>query len=83
MFLLSGGHCLLAIARDIDDFLLLGNSKDRAPGEILDKVGKTCPVYTSLIAYSDRIPGICRRQRPRSAYISVQSGLEVIKLFFS
>lgn len=38
VLLASGGHCLLAIARDIDDFLLLGSSQDIAPGEAYDKV---------------------------------------------
>lgn len=40
VFLLSGGHCLLAVARDIDDFLLLGSTMDRAPGEAFDKVAR-------------------------------------------
>ena len=44
VFLLSGGHCLLAVARDIDDFLLLGTTMDRAPGEAFDKVCKDCSV---------------------------------------
>lgn len=38
VLLISGGHGLLALARDIDDFLLLGQSTDEAPGDILDKV---------------------------------------------
>ncbi|XP_052798878.1 tRNA N6-adenosine threonylcarbamoyltransferase, mitochondrial-like [Mya arenaria] len=40
VLLVSGGHCLLAVARDIDDFLLLGSSIDNAPGEIFDKVAR-------------------------------------------
>ena len=40
VFLVSGGHCLLAVARDIDDFLLLGKALDKAPGEAFDKVCK-------------------------------------------
>lgn len=38
VFLASGGHCLLAVARDVDDFLLLGTTVDTSPGEVFDKV---------------------------------------------
>lgn len=38
VLLVSGGHSLLALAKGIDDFLLLGQSLDEAPGETLDKV---------------------------------------------
>ena len=38
VLLASGGHCLLAVAKDIDDFELLGSSLDTAPGEAYDKV---------------------------------------------
>lgn len=38
VLLISGGHCLVAIARKVDDFLLLGESIDDAPGEAYDKV---------------------------------------------
>lgn len=38
VLLISGGHCLLAVARDVDDFLLLGQSLNDAPGEAFDKV---------------------------------------------
>ncbi|KAJ8367640.1 hypothetical protein AAFF_G00314270 [Aldrovandia affinis] len=40
VLLVSGGHCLLAVARDIDDFLLLGQTLDEAPGDTLDKVAR-------------------------------------------
>ena len=36
--LVSGGHCLLAVARDIDDFLVIGKGLDDAPGDAFDKV---------------------------------------------
>lgn len=39
-FLISGGHCLLAWVRDVDEFILLGESKDDAPGEAFDKVAR-------------------------------------------
>jgi len=38
VLLVSGGHSLLAVARGIDDFLLLGHTLDEAPGDTLDKV---------------------------------------------
>ena len=38
VLLLSGGHCILAVAQGISDFLLLGQTLDTAPGDVLDKV---------------------------------------------
>ncbi|CAK1553639.1 unnamed protein product [Leptosia nina] len=38
--LISGGHCLLAIVQDINQFKLLGESLDSAPGEVFDKVSR-------------------------------------------
>lgn len=38
--LISGGHCLLAVVRDVNHFQLLGESIDCAPGEIFDKVAR-------------------------------------------
>lgn len=38
VLLVSGGHCLLAVARGINDFLRLGQTLDEAPGDIFDKV---------------------------------------------
>ncbi|XP_077175573.1 tRNA N6-adenosine threonylcarbamoyltransferase, mitochondrial isoform X2 [Paroedura picta] len=40
VLLLSGGHCILAVARGISDFLLLGQTVDIAPGDMLDKVAR-------------------------------------------
>ncbi|XP_008293291.1 tRNA N6-adenosine threonylcarbamoyltransferase, mitochondrial [Stegastes partitus] len=40
VLLVSGGHSLLAVARGVDDFLLLGYTLDEAPGETLDKVAR-------------------------------------------
>ncbi|XP_074728791.1 tRNA N6-adenosine threonylcarbamoyltransferase, mitochondrial isoform X3 [Strix uralensis] len=37
VLLLSGGHCILAVAQGVSDFLLLGQSIDIAPGDMLDK----------------------------------------------
>uniref|UniRef100_A0A670XM00 N(6)-L-threonylcarbamoyladenine synthase n=1 Tax=Pseudonaja textilis TaxID=8673 RepID=A0A670XM00_PSETE len=38
VLLLSGGHCILAVAQGVSDFLLLGQTKDIAPGDMLDKL---------------------------------------------
>ncbi|XP_050342262.1 tRNA N6-adenosine threonylcarbamoyltransferase, mitochondrial-like [Nymphalis io] len=38
--LISGGHCLLAVAQDVNKFLLLGESMDCAPGEVFDKIAR-------------------------------------------
>ncbi|KAI5613422.1 putative tRNA N6-adenosine threonylcarbamoyltransferase, mitochondrial [Silurus asotus] len=40
VLLVSGGHSLLALARGVDDFLLLGRTLDEAPGDTLDKVAR-------------------------------------------
>lgn len=40
VLLISGGHCLLVIANDFNDFFLLGESLDNAPGEVMDKLAR-------------------------------------------
>ncbi|XP_053554581.1 tRNA N6-adenosine threonylcarbamoyltransferase, mitochondrial [Bombina bombina] len=40
VLLISGGHCILALANGVSDFLLLGQSQDEAPGDTLDKVAR-------------------------------------------
>ncbi|XP_010281068.1 PREDICTED: probable tRNA N6-adenosine threonylcarbamoyltransferase, mitochondrial [Phaethon lepturus] len=40
VLLLSGGHCILAVAQGVSDFLLLGQTIDIAPGDMLDKVAR-------------------------------------------
>ncbi|CAG08292.1 unnamed protein product, partial [Tetraodon nigroviridis] len=40
VLLVSGGHALLAVARGVDDFLLLGHTLDEAPGDTLDKIAR-------------------------------------------
>ncbi|KAK2185861.1 hypothetical protein NP493_220g00032 [Ridgeia piscesae] len=40
VLLLSGGHCLLALARDVDDFVLIGKNIDDAPGDAFDKTAR-------------------------------------------
>ncbi|GBP63178.1 Probable tRNA N6-adenosine threonylcarbamoyltransferase, mitochondrial [Eumeta japonica] len=38
--LISGGHCQLVIVKDIDDFMLIGETIDDAPGEAYDKTAR-------------------------------------------
>ncbi|XP_047020010.1 probable tRNA N6-adenosine threonylcarbamoyltransferase, mitochondrial [Helicoverpa zea] len=40
VLLISGGHCLLSLAKDVNDFELLGKGLDNAPGEVFDKVAR-------------------------------------------
>lgn len=53
--LISGGHCLLTLVRGVDDFLLLGNTLDNAPGEVLDKVARRMKLR-NISEYSE-LPG--------------------------
>ena len=50
VLLASGGHCLLAVARDVSDFLLLGKGLDDAPGDAFDKVGRRCTLFVCMLA---------------------------------
>jgi N6-L-threonylcarbamoyladenine synthase len=40
LMLISGGHCLLAIANDVDNYQILGQTRDDSVGECLDKVAR-------------------------------------------
>ncbi|CAH2230519.1 probable tRNA N6-adenosine threonylcarbamoyltransferase, mitochondrial [Pararge aegeria] len=51
--LISGGNSMLALVKNVDDFLLLGDTLDNAPGEILDKAARrmklrNIPAYSKL-----------------------------------
>lgn len=53
VLLISGGHCLLAVAHSVDKFSLLGESIDDAPGEAFDKMARrmklrNLPEYSQL-----------------------------------
>ncbi|GJQ70306.1 hypothetical protein Trydic_g22744 [Trypoxylus dichotomus] len=53
VLLISGGHCLLAIAQNVNKFLLLGNTFDDSPGEAFDKAArrmklKNIPEFSQL-----------------------------------
>ena len=50
VLLASGGHCLLAVAKDIDDFVILGSTVDVSPGDAIDKVGRFLSIY-SMVAF--------------------------------
>lgn len=41
VLLVSGGNCILAVARGVGDFKVLGVTWDDAPGEAFDKVINT------------------------------------------
>ena len=45
-FLISGGHCILAFAREIQEFLILGHSLDSSPGELLDKIARRLKLHS-------------------------------------
>ncbi|XP_008559994.1 tRNA N6-adenosine threonylcarbamoyltransferase, mitochondrial [Microplitis demolitor] len=40
VLLISGGHCLLALVKNISEFYILGKSIDDAPGEAFDKTAR-------------------------------------------
>ncbi|XP_071811836.1 tRNA N6-adenosine threonylcarbamoyltransferase, mitochondrial-like [Apostichopus japonicus] len=40
VLLVSGGHCILALARNVGDFVILGETLDGAPGEAFDKIAR-------------------------------------------
>ncbi|CAG0895029.1 unnamed protein product [Cyprideis torosa] len=53
VLLVSGGHAILAFAKDINQFILLGQAMDDAPGDILDKLArrlklKNIPKYSKV-----------------------------------
>lgn len=40
VLLISGGHCQIAVAKSVSEFLLLGSTLDDAPGEAMDKLAR-------------------------------------------
>lgn len=40
VLLLSGGHCILSLAKRYNDFHILGETRDEAPGDLLDKFAR-------------------------------------------
>nr|CAD7589593.1 unnamed protein product [Timema genevievae] len=46
VLLISGGHCLLAVAQGVHQFLLLGQSLDDAPGEAFDKTARRMKLHS-------------------------------------
>ena len=51
VLLISGGHCLLALVKEVDDFYLLGKSLDDAPGDAFDKVTNPFNSPSDFFAY--------------------------------
>lgn len=51
-FLASGGHCLLAFVKNVNEFHLIGESTDEAPGECFDKVARAL-LIRNLPEYQD------------------------------
>lgn len=49
--LASGGHCLLAVVKNTNDFCLLGEAVDGSPGECFDKTARTMGLH-NLPEYS-------------------------------
>ncbi|CAF1151503.1 unnamed protein product [Adineta ricciae] len=45
VLLASGGHCILGIVEDVDKFYRLGETKDIAPGEALDKSARAMKLH--------------------------------------
>ena len=46
VFLVSGGHCLLAMALDVNRYRLLGHASDNAPGQVFDKCARRLKLHT-------------------------------------
>lgn len=53
VFLVSGGHCLLAMAEDVDKYKLLGRCGDGAPGQLFDKVARRLKLHTLRLDLRD------------------------------
>ncbi|KAM3185264.1 hypothetical protein ACTXT7_006730 [Hymenolepis weldensis] len=53
----NGGHSLLALAKSVDEFLLLGTSLDMSPGDCLDKIARRLKLSTLNDGEFNQIPG--------------------------
>ena len=45
VMLISGGHCILAFAQEVNKFLILGTSTDTSPGVVLDKCARSLKLH--------------------------------------
>eukprot|EP00088_Acartia_fossae_P068627 TRINITY_DN8745_c0_g1_i1.p1 TRINITY_DN8745_c0_g1~~TRINITY_DN8745_c0_g1_i1.p1 ORF type:complete len:397 (-),score=23.86 TRINITY_DN8745_c0_g1_i1:58-1248(-) len=52
ILLISGGHSLLGIAKNVKDFDILGSSENDSPGEAFDKIARNLQVH-NLPGYRD------------------------------
>lgn len=50
--LASGGHCQITLVKNVNEFILLGESKDSAPGSCLDRVARELRLHV-LPEYQD------------------------------
>lgn len=55
--LASGGHCLLALVKNVNEFYLLGDGKDGSPGECFDKIARSIGLM-NLPQYSNSSGGL-------------------------
>lgn len=56
VLLISGGHCLLAIVKDVEEYILLGESLDDSPGEAFDKTSRRMKLR-NIPEYSNKSGG--------------------------
>ncbi|XP_037294918.1 probable tRNA N6-adenosine threonylcarbamoyltransferase, mitochondrial [Manduca sexta] len=95
VLLVSGGHCLLAVVNHIDDFVLLGQSIDNAPGEVLDKIARrmklrNIPTYSTmaggraveLAAKGAKYPDLFKFPLPLARYRDCNFSFSGIKDYF-
>lgn len=79
--LISGGHCILALAKRFNQFHVLGESKDEAPGDLLDKFARRLklknlgPPYDSLSGGASVELLANRPNANRFRYFNVESAI--------
>lgn len=70
--LISGGHCLLGLVRDVNRFELFGESFDDAPGDLLDKIARKLRLKNLGSPYNEISGGaaleLCARSGDPFAY---------------
>lgn len=95
VLLISGGHCLLAVANGVSDFMLLGQSLDEAPGDSLDKIARRLSLIKHLDCssmsggqaiehlsqFGDRT--FCKEIRPMSQYQDCNFSFAGLRNYFN
>lgn len=79
VLLISGPHCMLALANDVDNFVLLGESMDTGPGEVFDKVARqmklrNLPEYSQMCGGKAIEVATSKAKDPHSFVLSVPLG---------